>query len=77
MRRAWMVIGVMLLGGGLAGASMEDSPHNACTAGLGSYGSLSGDLARNCGLHNSLFLAGIAAAFFGLAVMVAALVFRN
>jgi len=77
VRRGWIFVGVVLLGGGLAGAMWEDPHHNACTAGLGSFGSLSGDVARNCGFHNTMFLVAIAAAFFGLAVMVAALLFRS
>ena len=77
MRRRWVFIGAALLGGGLYGVSQEDSPHNACTAGLGRFGSLSGDLARHCGFHNTMFLAAIAAAFFGLAVLAAAMLIRS
>jgi hypothetical protein len=77
MRRRWVFIGVALLGGGLAGVSLEDSHHNACTSGLGTFGSLTGDVARNCGLDNTIFLVAFVAALFGLALMVAALLIRS
>jgi hypothetical protein len=76
MRRRWVFIAAALLGGGLAGVSLEDSHHNACTSGLGPFGSLSGDLARNCTLDNTIFLAAFAATLVGLALMVAALLIR-
>ena len=77
MRRRWVLIGAALLGAGLYGVSSEDSPHHACTAGLGDFGSLSGEAARNCGLHNLAFLLGIAGAILGFAVMLAALLIRS
>ena len=77
MRRRWMFVAAALFGGGLAGVSLEDSHHNACVSGLGPYGSMSGDVARNCSLDNSLFLAAIVVTIIGLAIMVAALLIRS
>jgi len=77
MRRRWIFIGAALVGGGLIGVSLEDSHHNACTSGLGPFGSLSGDLARNCGLDNTIFVVAIAATIVGLVTMIAALLIRT
>ena len=77
MHRRWLFIAAALVGGGLVGVSLEDSHHNACTAGLGSFGSLSGDLARNCSLDNTIFLAAFVAILAGLALMIAALLIRS
>ncbi len=77
MRRRWVFIGAALLGAGSVGVSVEKSHHNACTAGLGPFGSLSGDLAHNCGFDNTLFLVAIVTAVFGLALMVVALMVRS
>lgn len=77
MRRRWVFVGAVLLAAGLVGVSKEDTAHNACTSGLGSFGSLTGDLARNCGFHNTVFLVAIAAAIFGLMLMVVALLRRS
>lgn len=77
MRRRWIFVGMGLIGAGLYGVSREVSPHRACTAGLGDFGSLTGDLARNCGYHNVAFLAAIVAAVFGLVLMAAALIIRH
>jgi hypothetical protein len=77
MRKRWVFIGIALLGGGLLGVSLEDSHHNACSSGLGSFGSLTGDLAHNCGVDNMLFFVAICAAMLGLALMVAALMIRS
>lgn len=77
MRRRWVFVAAALLGGGLAGVSLEDSHHNACVAGLGPYGSMSGDLARNCSLDNTLFVAAIVASIVGLALMVAVFLIRS
>lgn len=76
MRRGWVFIAVALLGGGLAGVSLEEPHHNACTSGLGPFGSLSGDLARNCSFDNTIFLGACVAAIVGLALMVAALLIK-
>jgi hypothetical protein len=76
MRRRWVFIAAALLGGGVAGVSLEDSHHNACTSGLGPFGSLSGDLARNCTLDNTIFLVAFVATLFGLALLVAAILIR-
>jgi hypothetical protein len=77
MRRRWMLIGGVLLGGGLAGISLEDSHHNACNAGLGPFGSLTGGSAHHCGFYNGVFLVAIVTAVVGLAVTVAALMIRS
>lgn len=77
MRRRWIFVGLALLGAGLAGVSEEDAPHKACTAGLGPFGSLTGNAAHNCGVHNILFLGAIVAAIFGLMLMVVALLIRS
>ena len=77
MRRRWIFVGMAILGGGLAGVAVEDSPHHACSAGLGTYGSLTGDAARNCGFHNLAFLVAIVVALFGLGLTVAALLIRS
>jgi hypothetical protein len=76
MRRRWVFIALALLGGGMAGVSLEDSHHNACASGLGSFGSLSGDAVRNCGFDNTIFLAAFVAAIVGLALLVASLLLR-
>lgn len=77
MHRRWVFIAAALLGAGLFGASLEDSHHNTCSAGLGPFGSLSGDVARNCGLDNTIFLVAVVAIIVGLALMVAALLIRS
>lgn len=77
MRRRWVFVGLAIVGAGLAGVSLEESPHNACSAGLGSFGSLAGDTARNCGLHNLALLGAIAATLFGLVLTIVALVVRS
>jgi hypothetical protein len=77
MRRRWVFIGAAILGAGLFGVSREDSPHHACTSNLGSFGSLTGDLAHNCGFHNTAFLAAIVATMVGVVLMAAALLIRS
>lgn len=77
MRRRWIVIGAVIMGAGIYGVTREESPHQACTSGLGSFGSLTGDLARNCGMHNLALLGAIVATLLGLALAVAALLIRS
>jgi len=77
MRRRWVFIGAAFISGGLLGVSLEDAHHRACTAGLGSFGSLTGDLARNCGVDNLLFLVAVAATVLGLGLLLAALMIRS
>ena len=76
-KRSGFIFAVVLIGGGVAGVSMEDSHHNACSSSLGPFGSLSGDLARHCTLDNTLFFVAAVAALVGLALVVAALVIRS
>ena len=77
LRRRWVFVAAVFLGGGLAGVALEDSKHNACTSGLGRFGSLSGDVARHCSLNNTLFLVAIVATLVGVALMVASLLIRS
>jgi len=77
LRRWSVLIGAALVGGGLVGVCLEDSHHNACTSGLGPFGSLSGDLARNCSLDNTIFLIAFVATIVGLALMVTGLLIRS
>ena len=76
VQRRWTLVAAVLLGGGLAGVSLENSSHKACTAGLGPFGSLSGNLAHNCTLHNSIFLVAFVVTIVGLALMVAAVLLK-
>jgi hypothetical protein len=76
MRRRWVFIAAALVGGGLTGVSLEGSHHKACTSGLGPFGSLSGDVVRNCTLDNTIFLAAFVATVVGLALMVAAILIK-
>jgi hypothetical protein len=77
MRRRWVFVGLALMGAGLAGVTFEKSSHNACSSGLGPFGSLTGDVARNCGVHNLALLAAVVATLFGLVLTIAALVIRS
>jgi hypothetical protein len=77
MHRWSIFIAVALLGGGVAGVSLEDSHHNACTSGLGPFGSLSGELVHNCSLDNTIFFVAGVAALVGFALMVAAVLIRS
>jgi hypothetical protein len=77
VRRRSVFFGAALLAAGLVGVYLEDSHHNACTSGLGPFGSMSGDLARNCGLDNTLFVVAFFATIVGLALMIAALLIRS
>lgn len=77
MRRRWVFIGAAVFAVGLVGIVKEDSPRRACASGLGDFGSLTGDLARNCGLHNVAFLAAIVATVLGLGLTLAALLVRS
>ena len=77
MRRRSVFFGAALLAEGLAGAYLEDSHHNACSSGLGPFGSISGDVARNCGLYNTLFFVAFFAIIAGAALMIAALLIRS
>jgi len=77
MRRRWIFIGAALIAGGLVTVTSEESHHNACTSGLGPFGSLTGGVAHNCGVANTVFLLGIVGAILGLALVVAALLIRS
>lgn len=77
MRRRWLFVAVVLLGGGLTGVALEDSHHNACTSGLGRFGSLGGDLGRHCSVDNTIFLVALVVTLVGLALMVAAILIRS
>jgi hypothetical protein len=77
MRRRWTFIAIALIGGGVVGVSAERAHHAACSAGLGSFGSLTGEAARNCGTGNLLFLVAIAATIVGLALLAASLLIRS
>jgi hypothetical protein len=77
MRRRWLFVAAALLGGGLTGVALEDSHHNACTSGLGRFGSLSGEMARHCSVDNTIFLAAFVATLVGLTLMVAAILIRS
>jgi hypothetical protein len=71
MPRRWGLIGAVLLGGGLFGASLEDSNHNACNSGLGQFGQALGEsVARHCGVYDAVFYVGVLAAIIGVALMV-------
>ncbi|HUO47351.1 MAG TPA: hypothetical protein VMU09_00825 [Acidimicrobiales bacterium] len=72
-----MFIGALLFGGGFAGIALERSSHDACTAGLGSFGSMAGDAARNCGAHNLMFLGAIVTILVGVGLFVAAMLIRQ
>lgn len=77
MRRRWVFIGAAFIGVGLFGVSLENSPRRACASGLGDFGSLTGDLARNCGYHNVAFMAAVVATVLGLVLTLAALLIRS
>lgn len=77
MRRRWIFVGLAIVGAGVTGFKLEDGPRRACSSGLGSFGSLAGDAARNCGVHNLAFLAAIVAIVCGLVLTVAALLIRS
>jgi hypothetical protein len=77
MRRRWIVIGIVLAGAGFTGVTVERSHHDACTAGLGAFGSLTGDVARNCGTDNLLLLVATAVTILGLAVLLASMLIRQ
>jgi hypothetical protein len=77
MRRRWLLVAAVLLGGGLTGVALEDSHHNTCTSKLGQFGALSGDIARHCSVDNTIFLAAFVATLIGLALMVAAILIRS
>ena len=77
MRRRWVWIGAALVGGGVAGVSMERAHHNECITHLGSFGSLMGDLAQNCAVNNTLFFVAIGCTIVGLTLLAAALLIRT
>lgn len=78
MPRWSTLVGMLLLGGGLFGSFWEDSNHNACNSGLGQYGqAVSENIARHCGIYNSIFYVAIVVTIVGAALLVAAVLVRS
>ena len=72
------LIGALILGGGLLGASLENSNHHECSTGLGQFGqALSQDVARHCGIDNTVFFVGVLAAILGVFMIAAAVLLRS